>query len=81
MTDPNAEIVDKLDTLIRLVGLVLTDGKKQSEQIRFLALAGIKPTQIAGILVTTTNTVNVALSSLRREGKLPTGGKTRNAKS
>ena len=80
MIDPDAVIADKLDTLIRLVASALTEGKKQSEQIRVLALAGIKPTQIADILATTPNTVNVALSALRREGQIPSGGKKRNGK-
>jgi hypothetical protein len=80
VTDPDAVIADKLDTLIRLVAFVLIDDKKQTEQIRVLALAGIKPTKIADILVTTSNTVNVALSALRREGQIPSGGKKRNAK-
>jgi hypothetical protein len=74
VNDPTAVLGDKLDVLIRLVAFALTDGKRQNEQIRILTLAGLKPTQIADFLATTPNTVNVALSGLRREGKIP-GGK------
>jgi DNA-binding CsgD family transcriptional regulator len=72
-------IIDRLEVLIRLNSLLLTEGKKQTEQIRLLALGGIKPIEIADILNTTSNTVNVALSSLRRDGRV-SGGRKTNAK-
>ena len=80
MSDSDLLIAEKLDTLIKLVSIAITEGKKQAEQIRMLALAGIKPSQIAEILGTTSNTVNVALSGLRRDGRLPLGGKKQNGK-
>jgi transposase len=69
------EITERLDTLIRLAAVALIDGKKQRDQIRVLALAGLGPKQIAGMINTTQNTVNVALSALRREGELEGGNK------
>ena len=74
MANEMGEILEKLDTLIQLVAVMLVDGKRQRDQIRALALAGIAPSQIARTLNTTQNTVNVALSGLRREGELK-GGK------
>lgn len=75
MAEEFDEVVQRLDTLIRLVGVMLIEGKKQRDQIRVLAHAGMAPSQIARMLNTTQNTVNVALSTLRREGELGGGGK------
>jgi hypothetical protein len=74
-------ILEKMDQLIQLVAIALVENRKQRDQIRLLALGGIKPVRIAEILRTTSNTVNVALSSLRSEGKLPKGAKRSNGKS
>lgn len=76
MPEFNEQIIGSLETLIRLNALLLAEGKKQYEQIRLLALGGLKPTAIADILNTTRNTVNVALTNLRREGRI-SGGKKR----
>jgi hypothetical protein len=70
--DPVAE---KLDIVIQLLAVALTEGKKQRDQIRLLALAGLNPSKIAEMLTTTPNTVNVCLSSLRKDGLLPKGKK------
>jgi len=64
-------IVQRLDTLIRLVSIALVENKKQKEQIRLLTLAGIGPSRIAVILGTTANSVKVAISNLRKVGQLP----------
>lgn len=64
-------IVQRLDTLIRLVSIALVENKKQKDQIRLLTLAGIGPSRIAGILGTTANSVKVAISNLRKVGQLP----------
>ena len=63
-----AEISGKLDTLIKLMAASITVGKKQIDQIRILYCAGITPKQVAEMLGTTGNTVNVALSNLRKKG-------------
>lgn len=67
--DPQSK-PDKLDTLIRLTAIAIVQGKKQREQVKLLSIAGMGPTEIAGLLGTSPNTVNVTLSALRKEGKL-----------
>ncbi|MCL4519310.1 MAG: hypothetical protein M1587_08950 [Thaumarchaeota archaeon] len=65
---PWSEFSAKLDTLIRLSALnVVKDLKTQKEQIATLSDAGFGPSDIADILRTTSNTVNVALSAIRKE--------------
>lgn len=63
----NDEITQRLDCLIKLQAVALCDGKKQRDQIRLLYTAGITPSKIAELIGTTANTVNVALSGLRKE--------------
>jgi DNA-binding CsgD family transcriptional regulator len=66
--EPWSEVSVKLTTLIRLSALnVVKDLKTQKEQIATLSDAGFGPTEIADILKTTRNTVNVALSAIRKE--------------
>jgi hypothetical protein len=60
----------KIDLLIRLIAIGLVNGKNQQEQIRLLSIAGMKPTEIAELIGTTGNTVNVALSALRKNNKM-----------
>ena len=60
----------KPDLLTRLVAIGLVNGKSQKEQIRLLSIAGMGPRDIAELLGTTANTVNVALSALRKNGKM-----------
>ena len=68
---PNEDgLGEKLDLLSRLVAISLINGKPQREQVRLLSIAGMRPTVIAQLLGTTANTVNVALSALRKGGKL-----------
>jgi|GEM_PF-634294 len=67
--DPQlSEISGKLDTLIRLSALSLVKGiKTQKDQIALLSDAGFQPKEIADILGTTSNTVSVTLSAIRKE--------------
>jgi len=67
--DPQlSEISVKLDTLIRLSSLGLVkDMKTQKEQIASLSDAGFKPKEIAAVLRTSQNTVNVTLNTIRKE--------------
>ena len=62
------EISGKLDVLIHLyaTGLV-KEIKLQKDQISLLDEVGFTPKQIAGIIGTTSNTVRVALSAIRKE--------------
>lgn len=61
---------DKMDVLIRLMAISLVNGKRQRDQVRLLSLAGMGPKEIAELIGTTPNTVNVSLSQLRKEKKM-----------
>jgi hypothetical protein len=66
--EPWSGVSAKLDILIRLSALnVVKDMKPQKEQIRTLSDAGFGPSEIADFLKTTSNTVNVTLSAIRKE--------------
>lgn len=69
------EVANKLDVLIRLVAMGLCGDKTQKEKISILDMAGLQPKVIAELLGTTSNTVSVALSGLRKERKNVGGGK------
>ncbi len=61
------EIVDRLDKLIRIVALTGTRGLTSTEKILLLNQAGIPPKEIADILMTSQNVVNVRLSEMRKK--------------
>lgn len=61
---------DKLEMLVRLTAIALVDRKKQRDQIRLLSLAGMPPKDIADLIGTTPNTVNVALTNLRKAKRM-----------
>lgn len=60
----------KLDAVIRLLALNVSRESSQRERIRVLWVAGLKPSEIANVLGTTSSTVRVTLSSLRREERV-----------
>jgi DNA-binding CsgD family transcriptional regulator len=60
------EIMDKLDKLTRVVALSTTQGLTSTEKIQMLHRAGFAPSEIADIIGTTPNVVNVRLSEMRR---------------
>ena len=62
--------LNRSDLHTRLIAIGLVNGRPQKEQIRLLSIAGMGPTEIADLIGTTSNTVNVALSSLRKSGKM-----------
>jgi len=62
------EITERLDKLIRIVALSSTQGLTQTEKISLLDQAGFTPKEIAEILATTSNVVNVRLSEMRKRG-------------
>jgi DNA-directed RNA polymerase specialized sigma24 family protein len=65
-------IASKLDMLIQLVAVALTENRSgQKEQIRLLALAGLAPGRIAEILGTSGNSVNGAIAKMREAKLLP----------
>jgi DNA-binding NarL/FixJ family response regulator len=59
-------VLEKLDDLLRVLTISVAKGMKQGDQIALLARAGLSPKKIADLLGTTSNTVNVALSNLRK---------------
>lgn len=61
------EISKKIDILTRLLALSLVSEKKQKDQIFILNKIGLQPKQIAEILNTTTNTVSVTLSKMKKK--------------
>lgn len=60
------KVLAKLDHIIKLMVLAMTDGKPQVERVRLLAGVGFKPKEIADILGTTPNTVSVTLLAIRK---------------
>ena len=66
----NDDVTTRSDLQTRLIAIGLVNGKPQKEQIRLLSIAGMSPKEIADLIGTTPNTVNVALSSLRKNGKM-----------
>jgi DNA-directed RNA polymerase specialized sigma24 family protein len=62
-------VTDKLDKLLRVVTASVTRGMKQGDQIALLDRIGFPPKEIADLIGTTGNTVNVALSTFRKEKK------------
>ncbi|PYV53254.1 MAG: hypothetical protein DMG98_21550 [Acidobacteria bacterium] len=69
------KIESELRIVRRLLALSLIDGKKQREQIKLLATAGMDRHEIAELVGTTAGTVSVEISNLRKQGVLR-GGRT-----
>jgi DNA-directed RNA polymerase specialized sigma24 family protein len=72
-------VLAKLDNLLRVLTVSVTNGMKQTDQIALLNRVGFPPREIADLLGTTGNTVNVALSNLRK-GKGKKGKGKRSSK-
>jgi DNA-binding CsgD family transcriptional regulator len=58
------------EIMMRIAAIQLVNGKRQRDQIKLLSIAGMSPSEIAELIGTTPNTVNVALSSLRKANSL-----------
>jgi CRP-like cAMP-binding protein len=73
-------VLAKLNNLLRVVAVSATKGMKQIEQIALLDRVGFPPKEIADLLGTTSNTVSVALTNLRKgrhkKGKASRAGNT-----
>lgn len=64
--DQDRQILERLDTLIRLQALSMVDRYKSTkDKILFLGGAGLTPKEIAELLNTTSNSVSVTLSKDR----------------
>lgn len=62
----DANVLSRLDTLVRLVAAAICAGRPQKDSVRILAGAGLQPKDIADLLGTTPNTVSVALYEMRK---------------
>jgi DNA-binding CsgD family transcriptional regulator len=56
--------------LLRVLGLMLVEAKKQTEQIALLSRAGYTPSEIAEVIGTTPHTVSATLYT-QKNGKKP----------
>ncbi len=63
------DVLRELRRITKVLTLIATKDQKQKEQIKLLDRVGFQPKEIAELLGTTGNTVNVALHSIRRKGK------------
>ena len=61
----HGELSKKLDTITRLLSLLLMKGSSRREQIEALAAAKLPPREIAELLGTTPNSVSVELNRIR----------------
>jgi len=61
-------VLQKLDQVLRVLTISVTSGLKQRPQIALLDRAGFLPKDIAKLLGTTSNTVSVELTRLRKAG-------------
>ena len=68
--DGDFELSDKMDRMLRLVGMIAVNGLSQTEQIATLSRCGFSPKEIADVVGTTANTVRVALVSIRKAGRM-----------
>ncbi len=72
MTDTktkNDEILEELRRITKILAKTATRDQTQKEQIKTLSDVGFQPKEIAELLGTTGNTVNVALSAMRKSKK------------
>lgn len=60
------EIIERLDKLIRIVALTGMKELTSTQKIALLSHAGFHPKEIADIIGTSQNVVNVRLSEMRR---------------
>lgn len=63
------DLLRELRRITKLLVLIATKGEMQKEQIRILDSMKFLPKEIAELLGTTSNTVNVALHAMRKKGK------------
>jgi hypothetical protein len=71
VSDIEGKILAKLDLVVRLQALGLVkEFSSMKEKITFLGAVGLQPREIAELLQTTPNHVNVTLSQARRSKKV-----------
>jgi len=68
MSNGTSRMEEKLDTLIKLMALQVTDRHPSlTEKAVVLRRIGLTPTEIADICGTTSNTINVRLAEAKRK--------------
>ena len=67
------EVIDELRKITRLLTPLVIKDKTQREQVVLLDSVGLPPRDIAELIGTTSNTVSVTLSTLRREARQKRG--------
>lgn len=67
MNTEGKQILEKLDTLIKVTVVSLIQGKLLKEQVKLLSLANLKPKEIADILGKKPNHISVILNELKKE--------------
>lgn len=65
------DVVERLDLMVKLLAMNMM-GKEGTQKDKIIQLykIGLQPKEIANILNTTSNSVNVTLSNARKEGLL-----------
>jgi DNA-binding CsgD family transcriptional regulator len=69
MTNRDDEILGELGKVKRLLSVIATQGLSQRDRIATLDRVGFGPREIAELLGTTSNTVSVYLSGIRKENR------------
>ncbi len=67
MEDIGKDVLGELKSIKRLLSIVVAKGMTQREQVAALSRVGFGPKEIADLLGTTSNTVNVTLAKLRKQ--------------
>ncbi len=63
----NEEILEKLDTLIRVSAMGAIQGKTLKEQVTIMSMANLGPKDIGEILGKSPNHISVILNALKKE--------------
>ena len=64
-----AEVKSELEKTLKALLLISLESMKQKQQITTLDKAGFRPSEIAAMIGSTSNTVNVRLSEIRKEAR------------
>jgi hypothetical protein len=62
------QISDKLDIIIKLLAAGVVSGKSLTEQVEYLSLVGMTPSQIASTLGKPINSITGITARLRKQG-------------
>ena len=74
------EILQELRRISKLLALTITQELKQKDKIKLLSGVGFQPKDIADLIGTTSHTVSVTLSEIRKKAKTRKGKKVKPSK-